>query len=42
MEKLRSEVTKFNGLRSGRSMTYAKSVKDSSFFDVVSAQFTPK
>ncbi|GJX87459.1 pentatricopeptide repeat-containing protein [Tanacetum coccineum] len=40
MEKLISEVMEFNGLRSGRSMTYAKSVKDSSFFDVMSAQFT--
>ncbi|RQW19289.1 type I glyceraldehyde-3-phosphate dehydrogenase [Rhodobacteraceae bacterium CH30] len=38
----RSEVAEFNGLRSGGSVTYAKYVKDSSFFDVVSAQFTPK
>nr|GEW92652.1 putative ribonuclease H-like domain-containing protein [Tanacetum cinerariifolium] len=38
----RLEVTEFNGLQLGWSMTYAKSVKDSSFFDVVSAPFTPK
>ncbi|GKE24250.1 glyceraldehyde-3-phosphate dehydrogenase B, chloroplastic, partial [Tanacetum coccineum] len=38
----RSEVAEFNGLRSGGSVTHAKSVKDSSFFHVVSAQFTPK
>ncbi|CAI9301871.1 unnamed protein product [Lactuca saligna] len=38
----RSEVAEFSGLRSSGSVTYAKYVKDSSFFDVVSAQFTPK
>ncbi|KAJ0570133.1 putative oxidoreductase [Helianthus annuus] len=38
----RSEVAEFSGLRSSGSVTYGKYVRDSSFFDAVSAQFTPK
>ncbi|KAI7756475.1 hypothetical protein M8C21_018492, partial [Ambrosia artemisiifolia] len=38
----RSEVAEFTGLRSSGSVTYAKYVKDSSFFDTVSSQFIPK
>ncbi|GJX22359.1 hypothetical protein Tco_0226804 [Tanacetum coccineum] len=34
----RSKVAKVNGMQSGGSVTYTKYVKDSSFFDVVSAQ----
>ncbi|KAI3762172.1 hypothetical protein L1987_52596 [Smallanthus sonchifolius] len=36
------QVAEFSGLRSGGSVTYGKYVRDSSFFDAVSAQFTPK
>ncbi|KAL8253484.1 hypothetical protein R6Q59_037177 [Mikania micrantha] len=38
----RSEVAEFSGLRSSGSVTCGKYVRDSSFFDAVSAQITPK
>ncbi|KVI07389.1 protein of unknown function CP12 [Cynara cardunculus var. scolymus] len=38
----RLDIAEFSGLRSSGSVTYAKYVRDSSFFDAVSAQFTPK
>ncbi|KAF9618764.1 hypothetical protein IFM89_002459 [Coptis chinensis] len=38
----RLEVTEFSGLRSNSCLTYAKSAREASFYDVVSAQLTPK
>ncbi|MBA0823213.1 hypothetical protein Goarm_019960 [Gossypium armourianum] len=38
----RLEVTEFSGLRSSSCVTFAKNVRDASFFDVLAAQLTPK
>ncbi|XVF35807.1 hypothetical protein REPUB_Repub19eG0002600 [Reevesia pubescens] len=38
----RLEVAAFSGLRSSSCVTFAKNVREASFFDVVAAQLTPK
>ncbi|XP_027903333.1 glyceraldehyde-3-phosphate dehydrogenase B, chloroplastic isoform X1 [Vigna unguiculata] len=38
----RLEVTEFSGLRSSSCVTYANNARESSFFDTVAAQLTPK
>ncbi|KAG5033727.1 hypothetical protein JHK85_009026 [Glycine max] len=38
----RLEVTEFSGLRSTSCVTYANSARESSFFDLVASQLTPK
>ncbi|OMP09267.1 putative glyceraldehyde 3-phosphate dehydrogenase [Corchorus olitorius] len=38
----RLEVAEFSGLRSSSCVTFAKNVGETSFFDVVAAQLTPK
>ncbi|RDX99922.1 Glyceraldehyde-3-phosphate dehydrogenase B, chloroplastic [Mucuna pruriens] len=38
----RLEVTEFSGLRSTSCVTYASNARESSFFDLVAAQLTPK
>ncbi|MBA0580496.1 hypothetical protein Gorai_022712, partial [Gossypium raimondii] len=38
----RLEVTEFSGLRSSSCVTFAKNVRDASFFDVLAAQLSPK
>ncbi|KAL8088398.1 glyceraldehyde-3-phosphate dehydrogenase B, chloroplastic [Apium graveolens] len=38
----RLDVAEFSGLRSSVSLTYSRSAREGSFFDVVAAQLTPK